>query len=203
MAQNNWVRLLPHFEFTYNTSKHSSTKYTPYKVLKEWNPTAILPPMLPKEVIPKAEKHIKNIKNLHDNLQKDLQFMTERISHYYNQRHIEAPLLKKENKAYLLAKYIKRKGRQSKKLDYQKHGPFTITRKFSNNTFELEIPGPTRIHRSFHISLLEPAPPGLREDPDDEELEYEDHIEYEFERILDGPNENNEYLIRWSPPYGP
>jgi hypothetical protein len=203
MAQNNWNNLLPHAEFTYNTSRHSTTKYTPYEALRGWNPLAVLPPIPPKNQVPEAEKHVKQMRELHENLQKDLEFAMERMAHYYNKKRSNAPLLKEGDKAYLLARNIKRKGRPSKKLDYQKFGPYKITKKFSNNTFELEIPGPTRIHRSFHVSLLEPIPDGLRETSEDEEIEIEDHTEYEFERILEGPNNKNEYLIRWSPPYGP
>ena len=50
------------------------------------------------------------------------------------------------------------------KLDYLKHRPFLIAKKFSDNTFKLIITGPTKIHRSFHVSLLETVREGLRKD---------------------------------------
>ncbi|EGX44425.1 hypothetical protein AOL_s00189g2 [Orbilia oligospora ATCC 24927] len=200
-AQTNWISLLPSAEFAYNTSQHSTTKLSPYEVLRGWTPKAFLPPLRPKEVVPDAEEHMEKMKNLHSILRKDLQFSQERMAHYYDKKHLEAPLLKEGDKAYLLARNLKTK--RPKKLDFQKYGPYTIKKQLGKHQYELDIPGPSRIHRTFHVSLLEPAPPGLREDPEDMEIEYDDYTEYDVEKILEGPNENNEYLVRWSLPYGP
>ncbi|EGX43837.1 hypothetical protein AOL_s00211g4 [Orbilia oligospora ATCC 24927] len=141
------------------------------------------------------------MKNLHSILRKDLQFSQERMAHYYNKKHLEAPLLKKGDKTYLLAQNLKTK--RPKKLNFQKYSPYTIKKQLGKHQYELDIPGPSQIHRTFHISLLEPAPPKLREDPENMEIEYNNYTEYDVEKILKGPNKNNKYLVQWSLPYGP
>ncbi|EGX51721.1 hypothetical protein AOL_s00047g1 [Orbilia oligospora ATCC 24927] len=123
------------------------------------------------------------------------------MTYYYDKKHLEAPLLKEEDKAYLLARNLKTK--RPKKLNFQKYGPYTIKKQLNKHQYELDIPGPLRIHRTFHVSLLEPTPPGLRKDLEDIEIEYDNYTKYDVKKILEEPNENNEYLVRWFLPYSP
>jgi hypothetical protein len=38
----------------------------------------------------------------------------------------------------------------------KRYGPFTITKKISPVTYQLELPGHMKIHNMFHINLLTP-----------------------------------------------
>ncbi|KAJ6259180.1 hypothetical protein Dda_6078 [Drechslerella dactyloides] len=199
-AQNNWTKLLPMAELTYNSSKHSVTNYTPYEALRGWNPRTTQPALLTKEEIPSAKEHSESMNKLHEHLKNDLDFAAETMSHYYNKKRTKAPFLKEGDKAYLLAKNIKTK-RPNQKLDFQKLGPYTITKKLNEHLFELHIPGNSRIHKTFHIALLEPIPDGLREEVNNPEIEEDDYNEYEVEKILDHRKNPetlaNEFLIKW------
>ena len=80
-------------------------------------------------------------------------------------------------------------GRQMKKLDQKRLGPFPITKVLSNNAYQLRLPSSMRIHPVFHVSKLTPWTP----DPIPERktptppppVMVDDHEEYEVEEILD------------------
>jgi len=198
--QNNWLTLLPMAEFTYNSAKHSATGITPFEGLMGRNPTAVLPPLKVKEEVLEASQFKTKMDNIQKSLKEDIEFSNERMAHYYNLKRSGNPSLKEGDKVYLLAKNIKTR-RPNKKLDYQKLGPYKITKKHNNIIYELAIPGKTRIHKTFHISLLEPVPKGLREQAYEEELL--DNA-YDAEKLLDQKEENGKtyYLVRWED-YGP
>jgi hypothetical protein len=77
---------------------------------------------------------------------------------YYNKKRIEGPILKKEDKIYLLRKNIKIK-RPSSKLDFTKLGLFEIEEKKGPLNYKLRLPEKTRLYPVFYIALLKPADP--------------------------------------------
>ena len=94
------------------------------------------------------------------------------------------PELKEGDRVYLLRKNIKTK-RPSNKLDYKKLGLFKIDKKIGSVNYKLKLPKTMEIHPIFHISLLEPAPPGAPVVPDKEVQQLDPQREYEIETILD------------------
>ncbi|KAH7420357.1 hypothetical protein KP509_13G003300 [Ceratopteris richardii] len=74
------------------------------------------------------------------------------------------------------------------KLDHQRFGPFTILAKINPATFKLHLKNTMRIHRVFHVSMLEPyqiSPlRGERPSPSPP-IEIDDHEEFEVEHVLD------------------
>jgi hypothetical protein len=198
--QNDWVHYLPLAEFTYNSSKHSVTGMSPFEASQGRNPISTLQPITPKKDTPEANNHIKTMANIRDQLQKDLTFVMERMSYYYDKKHSKQPSLKEGNRVYLLGKNITTK-RPSQKLDYQKLGPYIIKKKLSDVSYELELTSRTRIHPVFHVSLLEPVPDKLRQTAYEQEI---DSTIYQVEEILDDKLEDGirKYLIKWEN-YGP
>ena len=95
-------------------------------------------------------------------LQKELEFVAERIKEYYNKYRLEGPYLKRGDKVYLSARnlYIKR---LSKKLDFKKLGPFIIEEKISTSNYRLSLLDIIKVYTNvFYISFLELAPPDTR-----------------------------------------
>ena len=137
--------------------------------------------------------------NIRDQLKKDLQFTMERMAYYYDKSRSENPPFKEGNKVYLLGKNIRTK-RPSKKLDYQKLGPYPITRKLSEVTYELKLPPDLKIHPIFHVSLLEPVPKDLRENAYEMEFENDDPTLHKVDKLLNYKKQNNKkyYLVKWT-----
>jgi hypothetical protein len=121
---------------------------------------------------------------LHKELAEELQFIAARSALYYNEKRSQEPTLKKGEKVYLLRRNIKTK-RPSDKLDHKKLGPFKVKEVKGRLNYELALPKTMNIHPVFHISLLEPAPPGAPPAPITEIEPVNPNAEYEVETVLD------------------
>ena len=204
IRQNNWVQLLPIAEFAYNSKTHTTTNHSPFYAHYGYEPTAYLESYTYDSWSQQAKLSAEQLKILHQTLSNDIQFLNERMAHYYDKKHQQAPKLEKGDKVYLLRKNIKT-NRPSNKLDFKKLGPFMIQDKINDVTFRLNLPKETKIHNVFHVSLLEPAPKNLRQDGKSVQPEidrYDDNEEdrlYEVEDILDSQRIKGElhYLIQW------
>lgn len=111
------------------------------------------------------------------------------------------------DKVWLSTKHI-RTTRVSKKLDYKRIGPFTVSKVINRNAYQLDLPLTMRIHNVFHVSLLDvyrpPAPGQLPAEPVPIIAGDEGEEEYEVERVLNsrargrGRNRRIEYEVQWA-----
>jgi hypothetical protein len=88
----------------------------------------------------------------------DIKRLNKTAKRYYNKKRIKGPILKKEDKIYLLRKNIKIK-KPSSKLDFTKLGPFEIEKKKRSLNYKLRLPEEIRFYLVFYIALFEPADP--------------------------------------------
>nr|XP_036575983.1 reverse transcriptase domain protein [Colletotrichum truncatum]KAF6782639.1 reverse transcriptase domain protein [Colletotrichum truncatum] len=193
--QDNWVQLLPIAQFAYNSAVGESTKESPFYLNYGFNPTAYGQPRQGPAAL-KAVADINRLKEIQQELPRDLEFIRERMRKYANKSRVEGPTLKEGDSVYLLRRNIKTK-RPSDKLDFKKLGPFEITKKVSNVNFKLALPDSMKYHPVFHISLLEPALQGSR--TSDVIIVENNEPEYEVERIIDylKEPEGYQYLVKW------
>src|SRR5215469_8858323 len=98
---------------------------------------------------------------------------------YYNNRHIEAPDFKKEEKVFLLRQNIKTK-RPNQKLDHIRLGLFIIEKRLRLVNYRLQLLKSMKIHNAFYISLLEVAPEHILT-PREIELDKDTEQEYNIE----------------------
>ena len=105
----------------------------------------------------KATIKVELLHELHEELKIDLEFLAERTAKYANRKRLAGPTLEEGDPVYLLRKNIKTK-RLSSKLDHTKLGLFKIKEKKGLVIFILDLLKNIRIHLTFHISLLKPAP---------------------------------------------
>jgi len=94
------------------------------------------------------------------------------------------PTLKEGDRVYLLRKNVKTR-RPSDKLDHKKLGPFEIEEVKGPVNYKLKLPRTMEIHPVFHVSLLEPAPPGAPPAPVTEVQNLDPNAEYDVEEILE------------------
>src|SRR2546423_1933136 len=194
--QNNWVTLLPMAQFAYNSHKNETTGLSPFYANYGFEPEAYRE-ALPTERWAQASKiSVDKLKSIHEQLSKEIAFISMQTSKYYDQRRKDAPILKKGDKVYLLRRNIKTK-RPSNKLDFTKLGPSKIMEKISPVNYKLALPDGMRIHPVFHISLLEPAPRNAKLQTN-ANVETDEN-EYEVKQILDTQTIRNKpyYLVKW------
>ena len=75
---------------------------------------------------------------------------------YYNQKRLKGLTFSEESMVYLAIKNIIIK-RPSKKLDYKYLGLYKVTKRISENNYQLDLPPKVRIYPIFYISLLKDA----------------------------------------------
>jgi hypothetical protein len=79
------------------------------------------------------------IRNLYKELSRDIEFITNKSSIYYNKKRIRGLTLSERDLVYLLRKNIKTK-RLSMKLDHTKLSLYKIRKVLGPLTYELELP---------------------------------------------------------------
>jgi hypothetical protein len=118
---DDWVSYLPVAQLAYNGSLSDPTGMN---YGKEPRTT-----MLPRGIEPRAQKATiatKEMSRVHQELQKDLQFLSHRSAIYHNRKRSLGPNISEGDKVYLLRRNFKT-SRPSDKLDYTKLGPFLVT----------------------------------------------------------------------------
>ncbi|KAL1960957.1 hypothetical protein VTO42DRAFT_4845 [Malbranchea cinnamomea] len=193
--QDNWVSLPPLAQIAYNSSKNTTTGVTPFFANYGREPEIERSPLEVTHRSHEGQISAQRLKDVHCLLRLDIEFLNERMRHYYDNRRQGAPLFEEGEKVFLLRRNIKTK-RPSEKLDHKKLGPFKILRKVGTLNYELELPRTMRIHPIFHVSLLEKADQNVKSPRVEIET---DEQEYKVERILDRRRINRKihYLVKW------
>ena len=75
---------------------------------------------------------------------------------YYNQKRLKGLTFSEGSMVYLVIKNIIIK-RLSKKLDYKYLGLYKVTKRISENNYQLDLSPKVRIYPIFYISLLKDA----------------------------------------------
>ena len=190
--------MLPTAQLAYNSTSTSTTGISPFFANYGYNPSASLKARGMVKVAEKAKITVKKLKDLHQELTRDIEWMSLRSSLYYNNKRLEGPRLREGNQVYLLRRNVKIV-RPSDKLDHRKLNPFKIVRNIKNVSFELQLPPTMKIHPVFYISLLEPANPNIPQGPAPEIHPDSQELEDEVEKILDVRKSRGrlQWLVKW------
>ena len=201
-SQNNWAKLLPIAEMTYNAHKHSATKKTPFELLYGYVPSWPTDLKIG-DKIPTAEERIESIKEARKESLASLKIAEESMKQQYNQYGKEGPQYVPGNKVWLEGKNLKTQY-PSAKLAPRRYGPFKIDKPIGTGAYRLLLPKHMKIHPVFHATLLTPyvetteygtnftrPPPDIIEDSE----------EFEVEEICGvrrhGKKKTWQYLVKW------
>ena len=203
--QDNWVKLLPLAEFTYNNSIHSSTKMTPFFANNALHPRFDSVQISNNPTANDLTNYIEsNILRLKDTLSKaQIRYARNYDSHHKDMKYNVGQFV------WLSTENLNT-NRPSKKFEDRRIGPFEIIERIGENAYRLKLPrNMSRIHPVFSVGLLEPviendfSIPYSRPPP-----EIIDNVEeYQVERILDSKvlnkkskNPNSRkllYYVKW------
>jgi hypothetical protein len=209
--QDDWAIYLPTAEFAYNAAVHSATNKAPFEVVYGFIPRS---DMLSAEEVTKytsqessatAEDLAERLRLTREEVLRNLQRTQEYQEKQYN-KHRKDTEFRVGQKVWLRIKYIAVM-RSSRKLDWQRYGPFAITKRIGKVAYELDLPEDLKIHNVFHVSLLrehrsrkgeatpEPEPLRLAVDPNLKEYEVQSILE---SRIHDDEGTKTlQYRVAW------
>ncbi|KAG0158309.1 hypothetical protein PDIDSM_5822 [Penicillium digitatum] len=138
--QDNWAGLLPTAQLAYNNAVHSTTNETPFFANNGYHPVTFGEPIGKAAMAESARLKATELRKLHAQLSRDIDFVNLRMKEYYDKHHQVGPDLKEGERVYLLRRNIKTK-RPSNKLDHLRLGPFKVEEKMGPVNCRLKLPG--------------------------------------------------------------
>jgi hypothetical protein len=153
-----WEECLPHIEFAYNRSVHSTTKVSPFQVVYGFNPRApinLLPLPSSEMTYFDASQRSEFILKIHETTKLNIEKMNEKYRIAASKCCKEVKLEPSDLVWLHLRKERFSKLRKSKLMS-RAAGPFKILAKINDNAYKVELPLEFRISPSFNISDLRP-----------------------------------------------
>ncbi|SOV04612.1 uncharacterized protein UDID_17153 [Ustilago sp. UG-2017a] len=209
--QTNWSDLLPLAEFSYNNAEHASTQLTPFFANYRYHPRFSFDNTDPASpaLFPTARSYADQLKQLHEYVRGELVKANSQSAEQFDKHRLPAPQFRPGDRVWLSADNI-RSLRPTKKLDYRRLGPFSVSKVISSHAYRLQLPPSMKIHNVFHVDRLEPYVANTipnRVQPPPPPVEVESDLEYEVEQIIDSKVDHRYrdplfYLVRWVG-YGP
>ena len=153
--QTNWEDYLPILEFSYNSAKHVSTKFSPFMLMYGFQPRSPILVGLANEKL----HHIKDFLQDHMDMLKLARCNVQAAQDWYKKYTDtnQCPIIFKEDD-YVFLKVPKRseclKTRPSPKLSPRFCGPFKILKRVGSLAYKLELPEKSQVHPVFHVSCL-------------------------------------------------
>jgi hypothetical protein len=201
--QDNWVELLPLAEFAYNNSVHASTRMTLFWAIYHRHPKMQFrapkaPANLKLEI--QADAVLEGLEETHRILRENILDAQELQTKYAGGKQITFEV---GDRVWLSTKHF-RTTRPSKKLDYKRAGPYTVSKIINQNAYKLDLPKTMRNHNVFHVSQRDRyTPPVVGQPPSEPRLTIVDEPgdeEWEVDRIFDSKQRYRKlhYLVQWA-----
>ena len=150
---SSWVNLLPLARFAYNNSVNAATKTSPHNLLfgMDCSIRFHLDSQLQGRV-PEARARIEKLHELRGRLRTHLAEANERMTRYYNQKHVP----KQFTKGQLVKLSTKNLRLQHAKLAPRWIGPFRVLERIGGQAYRLALPDKySRLHDVFPVQFLE------------------------------------------------
>jgi translation initiation factor IF-1 len=150
-----WEEYLPHIEFAYNRSLHSTTKLSPFMVVYGFNPRAPIDllPLPPSEIVNlDATQCSEFILTLHETIKLQIKKMNEkyRIAASKGRKEVK---LEPGDLVWVHLRKERFPDLQKSNLMPRAAGPFKVLEKINDNAYKLELPPSLGLvpHLTFHI----------------------------------------------------
>ena len=151
--QNDWARLLPMAQFTYNNARNASIGHTPFKLNCGYHPRMLYEEQVDSRSKSKsAVKQSAELRELMIVCQKNLHH-TQELQKRTHDKGVKHWSYTPGQKVWLNSKYIKTK--YNRKLEAKLFGPFRVLHPVKKQAYKLELSRKWWIHNVFHVSLLE------------------------------------------------
>ena len=197
--QNDWVQLLSVAQLIFNSTTTEVISMSSFFANYEFESEILKKSREFVQLAQKAMLQIEQLQLLQKELQKNIWFLSKRMTLYINKKRDRESTLKEKNKVYLLRRNIKTK-RSSNKLNHTKLESYKILEVKELINYKLDLSASMKIHSIFHICLLKSANSNTSIQTESSEIDSESqNVEYEVEDILDQQNiiDQFHWLIKW------
>ena len=205
--KQNWELQLGIIQLVINNTKNASTGFTPNQMIYGINTKIPIDLGHKDEVSPYSTEFLKRIQETIQEARSNI-IKAQEKQKFQSDKHRRAHFIKLGDQVLLSTKNLNLADKTLDKFKPRFVGPFEVTRKFGDNTFELDLPnqqGWNRIWPRFHVSLLKPYfqtdeakfPHRTREIMKPEVIGGEE--EWEVQEIKNCKTKNGKwyYLVKW------
>jgi hypothetical protein len=195
--QHDWTHHLAALEFAYNNAIHASTQLTPFELDTGYHPKvpySFLFHDTPSSV-KKVDEFVDDLEALQLQAMDFLEHARQSQAKEVNKGRLRPKVLSVGESVMLSTQYIQpafMRTTGSKKLRAKYIGPFTITKRVSPTSYELDLPANFRVHPVINIQYLKEFHPnperfvGRPTDPRNNRLNTDDTVDStEIEEIRD------------------
>lgn len=154
-----WIQWLPWAEHWYNTSKHGSTKFTPFQALYEREPPHLVQSGRGTTTVFSLEEQLQERNAILDELKFNLIRAQQKMKSLEDRHHKDVSFLVGE-KVYLKLQPYRQQSlarRTYEKLASRYYRPYEILQKVGSVAYHLQLPESAKIHLVFHVSQLKKA----------------------------------------------
>ena len=153
-----WEECLPHVEFAYNRSQHSTTKKCPFEIVYGFLPHApidLLPLPTSERVNVDANKHAELILKLHETTKENIECMNAKykLAGSKGKKHIT---FEPGDLVWLHLRKDRFPNLRKSKLLPRADGPFKVLERINDNAYKLELPADFGVSPTINITDLKP-----------------------------------------------
>src|SRR3954466_14512804 len=166
-----WEECLPHIEFAYNRSLHSTTKMCPFEIVYGFLPRApidLLPLPSLEKVNFDAKQHAELILKMNELTKENLERMNARYK-LAGDKGRKNVVFEPGDLVWLHLRKDRFPNLHKSKLMPRADGPFKVLEKINDNAYKLELPADSGVSPTFNIADLKPYL-GEEEGEDDEDI---------------------------------
>ncbi len=140
-------------KFAYNNAKNASTSHMHFKLNCRFHLQASYKEDVdPRSQSKSADELATKLRKLIAVCRENLQY-TQELQKQYHNKYAKPKSYAPSDKVWLNSKYIKTKWNRKLKAEF--FGPFIVLHPIGKQAYKLELPKKWRIHKVFHVSLLE------------------------------------------------